>query len=253
MKDKGSLHLQVLVWGGLVLIMLFLGLRFAQEQWDQAKERHLTDHPLEQGPLPVLAEVGSFQLTNQLGHVVTQVDLSGHPWIANLIFTRCPGPCARMTAQMKELVERLKEKVPNLRFVTLTTDPAHDQPEVMQAYANRFGGHHDLWWFLTGEKEVLRKLSFDGLKLSQEEIPQDKRSSPNDLFVHSTLFAVVDSRGRLRTFFNLITQDAEEGKGLVTTLEVGRGDNDTASGGDADAATLVLEALNRLQQESARQ
>src|ERR1700746_3076871 len=57
--------------------------------------------------LPVYGQVADFSLTNQANAVVSLADLNGHPWVADIIFTRCPGPCPRMTRQMRELQDLL--------------------------------------------------------------------------------------------------------------------------------------------------
>src|SRR5689334_657351 len=54
-------------------------------------------------PLPVYGEVPDFTLTNQFGHTVTLADLKGSVWVADIIFTRCPGPCLEMTRKMKAI------------------------------------------------------------------------------------------------------------------------------------------------------
>ena len=52
------------------------------------------------GPPQILHVIGSvpaFTLTNQLSQPVTRDDLKGRVWIADIIFTRCAGPCPVMT------------------------------------------------------------------------------------------------------------------------------------------------------------
>ena len=51
--------------------------------------------------LPIYGQIADFSLTNQAGAVVSLADLHGHPWAADIIFTRCAGPCPRMTRQMR--------------------------------------------------------------------------------------------------------------------------------------------------------
>ena len=48
-------------------------------------------------PLPVIGTVADFTLTNQDGQVTTLADLTNHVWVADIIFTRCAGPCPIMT------------------------------------------------------------------------------------------------------------------------------------------------------------
>ena len=71
--------------------------------------------------------------------------------MADIIFTRCAGPCPRMTGQMKSL-QNVCRPDSNARLVTLTTDPDFDSPAVLKKYGDRFGADFNRWTFLTGTK-----------------------------------------------------------------------------------------------------
>jgi protein SCO1 len=150
--------------------------------------------------LPVLFDVPEFALTNQQGQIVTRSNLLGHVWVADIIFTRCAGPCPAMTRRMSELQAALPLEQ-SVRLVTLTTDPTHDTPEVLNAYAKKFGADPSRWHFLTGTKAQIVSLAADGLKLTTVEKDPGQRETPEDLFIHSTIFVLVDQRGRVRGTF----------------------------------------------------
>lgn len=151
-------------------------------------------------PLPVIGPVEDFTLTNQFARRVTLADLRGRAWIADIIFTRCPGPCLKMTRQMKELQDALPTSS-KARLVTLTTDPDFDTPAVLDRYAGRFDTDTNRWMFLTGAKNEISALGGGGLKLSAVEKKPGQRESENDLFIHSTIFVLVDKQARLRGVF----------------------------------------------------
>jgi len=180
------------LWGGLalvvmtVLVVLLLASLKSRETPGQ--------------PLPVYGQVADFTLTNQNGSVVSLADLRGRVWIADIIFTRCPGPCLKMTRQMKELQDALPSRS-QVKLVTLTTDPDFDTPPVLKAYAERFGSDAGRWTFLTGPKAQIAKLAIDSLKFTAIEKKPEERASPQDLFVHSTIFVIADKRGQLRGVF----------------------------------------------------
>jgi cytochrome oxidase Cu insertion factor (SCO1/SenC/PrrC family) len=148
-------------------------------------------------PLPVYGQVADFTLTNQNGRAVSLADLRGHVWVADIIFTRCAGPCLKMSRQMKELQQALPPGG-SVKLVSLTTDPDFDTPPVLKAYAERFSADPSRWWFLTGTKSQIAALAVDSLKLTAIEKKPEERQSPADLFVHSTIFVLVDKRGQLR-------------------------------------------------------
>lgn len=155
------------------------------------------------GDLPVIGPVADFLLTNQNAQAVELEDLKGHPWVADIIFTRCAGPCPEMTRKMKELQEALPASS-SARLVTLSTDADYDTPEVLARYADRYQADDQRWLFLTGDKVAIANLAIDSLKLTAVEKPPEERTSPNDLFVHSTIFVVVDKQGRLRGCFDSV-------------------------------------------------
>jgi cytochrome oxidase Cu insertion factor (SCO1/SenC/PrrC family) len=148
----------------------------------------------------VIGPVPAFTLTNQLGQAVTLEDLKGHVWVADIIFTRCAGPCPVMTRQMRELQDALPAQS-TARLVTLTTDADYDTPAVLQEYAKKFGADEGRWIFLTGAPRAIANLAIEGLKLTAIAKPPEERTDPADLFVHSTIFVIVDPQGQLRGVF----------------------------------------------------
>jgi protein SCO1/2 len=186
--------LEWLVWTGLGLAMgLVLG-AFVHSRLGQPATPSLS-------PLPVLGTVTGFALTNQFGLTVTAGDLRGRPWIGDIIFTRCPGPCVRMTRNLAELQTRLAP-TDGTRFVTLTADPAFDTPEVLRRYAERFGANSNRWDFLTGPQVQLYDLATRQLLLAVAENPDPTNAPPDELFIHSSRLVLVDAQGRVRASYD---------------------------------------------------
>ncbi len=152
--------------------------------------------------LPVIHPIGDFSMTNQHGRAVERSDLLGQVWVAAVIFTRCPGPCAMMTTRMADLQESVPKEWP-VRFVSITADTDHDVPDVLRAYAENFQADAKRWHFLHGTKPEVVDLVVNNLKLVVLDKEQE-RESPNDLFIHSTVFALVDRQGRLRGAFESV-------------------------------------------------
>jgi protein SCO1/2 len=149
---------------------------------------------------PVLGQIADFTLINQNGQVATLADLSNHVWVADIVFTRCAGPCPRMTAQMKSLQDLLPQNS-NTKLVTLTTDPDFDTPTVMKRYGERFNADFNRWTFLTGTKKEIAALAGGGLKLSAVPVKPEEQKDSADLFIHTTIFVVVDKHAQLRGIF----------------------------------------------------
>jgi protein SCO1 len=141
-------------------------------------------------PLPRLGQVPDFQLTSQAGQTVKRQMLAGHVWVADFMFTTCPGPCPRMSSQMHE-VQTATAKTPDVKLVSFTVDPAHDTPAVLAAYSKHFLADHSRWYFLTGPQASLNDLGLTGFKLN----PVD--GSLN----HSTRFVLVDRTAQIRGYY----------------------------------------------------
>lgn len=153
------------------------------------------------GPaLPVLGEVGSFAVTNAAGARWEAGDMSGRPWAVNLIFTRCPGPCAQLTGVMRSVQEKLPTES-RAGLMSLTSDPDYDTPAILRAYGAKFDADPKRWEFATGSRDEIRRLATERLWLVLQDIPEEERQSPDDLFLHSTAIVVVDGKGRLRAVF----------------------------------------------------
>jgi protein SCO1 len=147
-----------------------------------------------QEPLPVIAVLPDFTLTEASGRAVSRADLLGAPWVADLIFTSCGGVCPAMTGEMKRLQGQTAGS-PSLRLVSITVDPETDTPSRLTEYAARFEADRSRWLFLTGDTAAIRKLATEGLLLP---VMDGDRERGDDAFVHSPRFVLVDGQARVR-------------------------------------------------------
>jgi protein SCO1/2 len=141
--------------------------------------------------LPVYYDVAEFQLTAQDGQPFDSKVLLGKIWVADFIYTACPGPCPRMTSQMHE-VQNAILKMLDVKLVSFTVDPARDTPQVLAAYAKVHGASAEHWYFLTGPPATLQKLDRDTFKLG----------NIGPTLEHSTRFVLVDRQARIRGYYD---------------------------------------------------
>ncbi len=153
------------------------------------------------GDLPVISVLSDFTLTNQAGRVVRRPDLLGSVLVGDIIFTRCPGPCARMSANLSRL-QRVLDPAEPVRFFSLTADPDFDTPAVLTGYARRYEAELPRWQFLTGTKAELYRLATRDLLLVVVDNTADTSAPPEDMFLHSTKLVVLDREGRMRATFD---------------------------------------------------
>ena len=154
--------------------------------------------PVSEGNLPIISKITPFTLTNQHNNPIGLTNYLGTPWLADIIFTRCPTICPKLTQTLSRLQSELG---PGIGFMSLTTDPSHDTPEILSQFSRLHGGSDTNWHFLTGPKEALMKLAVDDLKLVSLPKDKTKQTNPNDLFIHSGNLILVDAKGRVRASF----------------------------------------------------
>ncbi|PYI91435.1 MAG: hypothetical protein DME97_14225 [Verrucomicrobia bacterium] len=151
-------------------------------------------------PLPSYGNVPSFELVNQDAQPFGSEQLSGKIWIADFIFTSCPGPCPIISTRMSELQKPLAKS--DVHLVSFSVDPEKDTPEVLRAYADKLRKEPLRWDFLTGPLEAIASLSHHGFKLAIA-VEEEPGTGP----VHSTRFVLVDRRGTIRGYYDALAPD----------------------------------------------
>jgi protein SCO1 len=148
--------------------------------------------------LPVLGHVPAFQLHDQEDQPVTLASLRGSPWVADFIFTRCPGACPMMTARMAALQHALP---PPVNFVSFSVDPEHDTPAVLKEYAQRYAADGSRWRFLTGDQDAIMAQA-RGMLLTALPATADQP------IIHDGRFLLIDGRGLIRGAYR--SEDPQE-------------------------------------------
>jgi protein SCO1/2 len=181
---KATLILIPLVTAGLLFWL-------RQAQVHQLKNRNIASY----GTLP------SFELVNQDAQPFGSAQLAGKIWIADFIFTTCPGPCPIISTRMSELQKPLQKT--DIHFVSFTVDPEKDTPEVLRAYAEKLHAQPARWDFLTGTRDAIWALMRDGFKLTILDGSDEEGS-----LTHSPHLVLVDRHGVIRGYYDALTPDA---------------------------------------------
>jgi len=163
--------------------------------------------------------VPPFALTERNGKTITNHDLAGKIWVADFVFTTCPGPCPLITASMAKLQEALAPDL-HVQLVSFSVDPQTDTPAVLAAYADKYGADRNRWWFLTGPEKPLYDLIQNGFF----QIVQDNRGKPPEegqfVVTHSTKMVLVDAQGNVRGFYDGVgTEGRADLLKAIRTLE----------------------------------
>lgn len=135
--------------------------------------------------------VPDFALIDQDRHRVRLASFAGKIVVLNFVYTRCALPdfCFRTANMFGLLQKRFKDRLgKQLVLLTITFDPAHDQPEVLRKYATVWKADSRTWHFLTGSPEEVRRVcDLFGMDVFQDE----------GLMTHSLHTAVIDRQRNL--------------------------------------------------------
>jgi cytochrome oxidase Cu insertion factor (SCO1/SenC/PrrC family) len=164
--------------------------------------------------LPKLFPVPGVTLTRSDGQPLNLADNRGYVTVYDFIFTRCGGTCPVMAGTMRQLTKRVNRSEP-VRFVSVTVDPTHDTPAVLENYA-RQTRNDDRWLFVTGDRGAIVKLSVAGFKLAAG----GGAGQPGaEALLHSSRFIIADKAGMIREYYGATEPDAvDHVAGVVADL-----------------------------------
>jgi protein SCO1/2 len=141
-----------------------------------------------------------FALETPDGKPVRLSDLRGRVVVLHFVYAGCPDICplhADRIAEIQSMVNRTSVKA-QVQFVTITTDPKSDTPDVLRAYGEQHRLDPANWAFLTTgsrqPEDTTRKLAeqFGHKFMKQEDGYQ----------VHGIVTHVIDKEGRWRANFH---------------------------------------------------
>jgi protein SCO1 len=167
-----------------VLALLVVGI-FGYQYWQKSQ-------------IPVIKKMNDFALDNINGSTFTLSETNGKVRLVEFIFTHCPDICPATTFNMAKMQEQLKAKGlfgDKVAFVTITFDPERDTPEVLQAYADKFGADQSGWYFLRGDQAAVEKVTKDfGIAVLKQ---------PDGSFAHTARMFLVDKDGNMRRAYGM--------------------------------------------------
>jgi protein SCO1/2 len=134
------------------------------------------------------------------GKTIRLADFRSKIVVLHFIYTHCPDVCplhAERIAQIQQMVKEghMQDRV---QFITITTDPTRDTPDVMREYGKIHGLDPANWVFLTTTEDqpedATRRLAESfGHRFTKEE---------EGYQMHSIVTHVIDREGRWRGNFH---------------------------------------------------
>jgi protein SCO1/2 len=137
------------------------------------------------GPAP------EFSLTTQENVRLSLRNLRGRVVVVTFIYTSCADTCPLLTAKLASLQVKLGADFgPHVFFVSISTDPERDTPEVLTRYARTYGAKPAGWAFLTGTPAEILDV--------EKKYGVFARKNPRGDVDHTFLTSLIDRDGVLR-------------------------------------------------------
>ncbi|MBC9794843.1 SCO family protein [Sinomicrobium weinanense] len=214
------------IWVSLVILVF--GIIFIPKIIDRVKEGNIVDsdrHKIGQESkkskaedLVTVGEVPPFKFTDQYNNTITNEDYKGKVYVVEFFFTTCPTICPVMNENMIKIQNAFQDNS-GFGIASFTINPENDTPEVLKAYAEKYGVKHPNWHFLTGDQDAIYNLANNGFNLYAGVNPEVEGG-----FEHSGMFALIDGEGNIRSrtdkFGNpMVYYDGLEEEGIAMLKE----------------------------------
>jgi len=157
---------------------------------------------------------GPFSLINQNGQPVTEKTYLGRPAFIYFGFTYCPDICPLSLQTMKLALDQAGPKAAKIQPILISVDPERDTPEKLATYVTSNGFPKGLIG-LTGSSEQVAAAA-KAFKVGFRKAD----GAGNDYMIdHTSILYLLDSKGKLSTFFTSDNDPAAIGKCLTSLLD----------------------------------
>ena len=182
-------------------------------------------------------KVPPFAFINQDSLLISNEDYLGKVYVVEFFFTTCPTICPIMNKNLVQLQDELKE-FENFGVASFTINPEHDTPEILKAYAEKYGITNMDWHLMTGELTDLYALANSGFNIFAAQVPEAAGG-----FEHAGLFALIDKNGYIRSRVDKFGNPIVYYRGTITQEE---GENDH---GEEEQISILKEDIKKLLEE----
>jgi protein SCO1 len=169
------------VWVVLAVLAAGAGVWVAKQTSEQAPQLTSGTWLPQPRPLP------EFSLTDESGQPFTAQNLEGHATLVFFGFTHCPDVCPTTLAKLSQVVKAAK--VPDLKVLLVSVDPARDTPELLQQYVHAFNPEFDA---VTGQVEEIEKIARDfGIAIAKVDMGGGQYTVD-----HSAVVSLLNKKGQ---------------------------------------------------------
>ncbi len=158
--------------------------------------------------------ISDFTFTNQNGKTITQKDYADKIYVADFFFTTCLSICPKMTNNMVWLQNQIKNN-PKVLLLSHSVTPDIDSVSVLKKYAIEKGVIDSKWNLVTGNKK-------DIYYIARKSYLAVKTGKPSEMYdmVHTENFVLVDSKRRIRGFYDGTNLDGPSEPGIKNVKQL---------------------------------
>ena len=139
---------------------------------------------------------GPFQLEDQTGKPVSDVDMKGRPFLVFFGYTHCPDVCPTTLFEISEVMKALGKDADRTGALFITVDPERDTPAALKDYLSNFDPHLR---GLTGDPAAV-EATLKAYRVYAAKIPLKDGDYTMD---HTAAVYLMDKDGRFVATFNL--------------------------------------------------
>ncbi|QLE00920.1 SCO family protein [Galbibacter sp. BG1] len=140
--------------------------------------------------------IAPFKLINQNGDTVTEANYKDKIYVADFFFTTCLTICPKMTDNMVEIQQHIKND-PEVMLLSHSVTPEIDSVPRLKAYAEEKGVIDAKWNMVTGDKKQIYNLA----RKSYLAVKTVGDGGPFDM-IHTENFVLVDKKKQIRGFYD---------------------------------------------------
>lgn len=95
--------------------------------------------------------IGEFTLVDQRGAAFGSADVAGKVWVASFFRTSCDATCPMLMSRLARYAAFSRDRTPpgTVAIVSVSVDPAHDDPARLAAWARKWAAQGQSWTFAT--------------------------------------------------------------------------------------------------------
>ncbi|WP_077617273.1 SCO family protein [Bacillus sinesaloumensis] len=159
-----------------------------------AEKARIIELEREQPKLPTATLIDSNSQSFQLQ------ELAGKYVLLTFMYTTCGDVCPVLERNFAEIYERIPETIlgKDVVLVSISFDPEHDSPTVLQSYSDHFGADGNQWKMATIQDEKELQSVLDTLEVIV--IPDEYGG-----YEHNSAFYVINPEGKLTNIFDYQT------------------------------------------------